>query len=85
MSLAVVLLTAGPTAIVAGSWVALNIRGAAAALERRAAATTELAMHARGDLGPAPRVASAQFYRYVGSVIALCGVVFTLGGLLELA
>ncbi|MDX3536016.1 hypothetical protein PV721_16885 [Streptomyces sp. MB09-01] len=83
--MAVVLLTAGPTAIVAGSWAALNIRGAAVPLERRAAADTELAMHARGGLGPAPRVASAQFYRFMGAVIALGGVVFTLGGLLELA
>ncbi|MFE6838025.1 hypothetical protein ACFVFI_24750 [Streptomyces sp. NPDC057705] len=85
MSLAVVLLTVGPTAIVAGGGVALNIGGAAAALERWAAANAELAMHARGDLGPARRVASAVFYRFLGSVIALCGVVFSLGGLLELA
>ncbi|WP_404961215.1 hypothetical protein [Streptomyces sp. 147326] len=85
MSTAVVLLTVGPALIVAGSWVALNICGAAAALERRSAANAELRMHARGDLGPAPRVAAAVFYRYLGSVNALCGVLLTLGGLLELA
>lgn len=83
MSTALVLLTVGLTLFAAGSWVALNIRGAAASLERRAAANAELSMHARGDLGPARRVASAGFYRLVGTVIALCGTVFTLGGLLE--
>lgn len=41
-------------------------------------------MHARGDLGPAHRVMSAQVYRYMAGVIALGGLVFTLGGLLEL-
>ncbi|MFG2233158.1 hypothetical protein ACGFNX_24635 [Streptomyces sp. NPDC048723] len=49
------------TLFAAGSWVALNIRGAAASLERRAAANAELAMHPRGDLGPPRRVASAGF------------------------
>ncbi|GAA2653071.1 MULTISPECIES: hypothetical protein [Streptomyces] len=82
---AIVLLTVGPAVLLAGSWVALNIRGSAGALERRAAAAAELAMHARGDLGPARRVASAAFYRFAGSVLALCGIVLTLGGLLELA
>ncbi|MFE9933903.1 hypothetical protein [Streptomyces sp. NPDC005533] len=85
MNVAVVLLTLGPLLIAAGGWVALNVRGAAAALERWAAANAELRMHARGDLGPAPRVASAVFYRYLGSVNALCGVLLTLGGLVELA
>ncbi|MEU9085020.1 hypothetical protein, partial [Streptomyces sp. NPDC048357] len=86
MSLAVVLLTVGPTLIVAGGSLALNIRGAATALERWSAANNaELRMHARGDLGPAPQVAAAVFYRYLGSVNALCGVLLPLGGLLELA
>ncbi|MDX6762105.1 MULTISPECIES: hypothetical protein [Streptomyces] len=57
--------------VVAGTWVALNIRGAADALARR------------GDLGPAPRVASTTFYRFLASVLSLGGLVFTLGGLLE--
>ncbi|MGW7441554.1 hypothetical protein [Streptomyces sp. NPDC054849] len=83
MSTALVLLTVGLPLYAAGTWVALNIRGAAASLERRAAANAELSMHARGDLGPARRVASAGFYRFVGTVIALCGTVFTLVGLLE--
>ncbi|MFE7099080.1 hypothetical protein [Streptomyces erythrochromogenes] len=83
MSLAVVLLLVGPAAVVAGAWVSLNIRGAADALARRSAADTELSMHARGDLGPAQRVASTTFYRFVASVTSLCGLVFTLGGLLE--
>ncbi|MFB6824834.1 hypothetical protein ACFCXA_25015 [Streptomyces virginiae] len=73
----------GLALFVAGSWVALNIRGAAAVLERRAAADAELAMHARGDLGPPRRVAYAGFYRFIGTVTALCGIVLTLGGLLE--
>ncbi|MEV4193334.1 hypothetical protein [Streptomyces toxytricini] len=73
----------GLTLFTAGSWVALNIRGVAASLERRAAANAERVMHARGDLGPPRRVASASFYRFLGTVIALCGSVFTLGGLLE--
>ncbi len=61
---------------------ALNIRGAADALARRSAANTALAMHARGDLGPAPRVAPTTFYRFLASVLSLGGLVFTLGGLL---
>ncbi|MGW6575228.1 hypothetical protein ACWGAN_24135 [Streptomyces sp. NPDC054945] len=85
MGSAAVLLTVGPAASLAGGWVALNIRGAARALEHRAAADAELMMHARGDLGPARRVASAAFYRLIGTMIALSGIVFTLGGLLELA
>ncbi|WP_030770388.1 MULTISPECIES: hypothetical protein [unclassified Streptomyces] len=85
MSSAAVLLTVGPAASLAGGRVALNVRGAARALERRAAANAELMAHARGDLGPARRVASATFYRFIGTVIALCGIAFTLGGLLELA
>ncbi|MEV6733903.1 MULTISPECIES: hypothetical protein [unclassified Streptomyces] len=50
-----------------------------------AAANTERAMLARGDLGRPQRVASAQVYRYLATAIALGGLVFTLGGLLELA
>lgn len=83
MSTALVLLTTGLALFVAGSWVALNIRGAAAVLERPAAAKAELAMHARGDLGPPRRVAYAGFCRFIGTVTALCGIVLTLGGLLE--
>ncbi|WP_328786136.1 hypothetical protein [Streptomyces sp. NBC_00273] len=60
-----------------GSWVALNIRGAAASLERQAAAHAELAMPARGELGSPRRVASAGFYRFMGALIALCGIVLT--------
>ncbi|MFF4370761.1 hypothetical protein [Streptomyces sp. NPDC001594] len=85
MSLAFALLTAGPACVVAGGAVALNVRGAAGALERWAAANAELAMHSRGDLGPPKRVMSAVVYRYIGAVIALCGLVLTLGGLLEAA
>ncbi|WKV75198.1 hypothetical protein AW27_028955 [Streptomyces sp. PCS3-D2] len=83
MSLAVVLLFIGPAALLAGAWVSLNIRGAADALARRSAANTELALHTRGELGPAQRIASATYYRFLASVTALCGLVFTLGGLLE--
>ncbi len=84
MSLAVVLLTAGTICIVAGGTVALNIRGSAQALERRATENRQRAMHARGDLGPAPLVASAGVYRFLATAIALGGLVLTLGGLLEL-
>ncbi|MFG2978454.1 hypothetical protein ACGFYY_36405 [Streptomyces sp. NPDC048331] len=61
----------------------MNIRGTARALERRAAAGAELMARARGELGPARRVATANLYRLLGTVIALGGIVFTLGGLLE--
>ncbi|MFJ6054274.1 hypothetical protein [Streptomyces sp. NPDC092307] len=85
MGSAAVLLTVGPAASLAGGWVALDIRGAARALEHRAASDAELMAHARGDLGPARRVASAALYRFAGTVIALCGIVLPLSGLLELA
>ncbi|MEU8501567.1 hypothetical protein AB0C86_33310 [Streptomyces lavendulae] len=85
MSLAVVLLTAGPVCLVLGGAVALNIRGSALALEGWAAANQERIMHARGDLGSPDRVMSAQVYRYLATAIAICGLVLTLGGLLELA
>ncbi|MFI8280968.1 hypothetical protein ACIGBH_40090 [Streptomyces sp. NPDC085929] len=85
MSLAAVLLTAGPICIVAGGTIALNIRGSAQTLARRAADNRQRAMHARGDLGPAPLVASAGVYRYLATATALCGLVLTLGGLLEIA
>lgn len=42
-------------------------------------------MHARGDLGTPKRVMSKHVYRYLGAVMALAGLVLTLGGLLELA
>ncbi|MFI5979612.1 hypothetical protein ACIBEA_01920 [Streptomyces sp. NPDC051555] len=85
MSLATVLLTIGPVALVAGATVALNVRGSADGLERWATGNQQRAMHARGDLGPPERVPSAQFYRYLATLIGFGGLVFTLGGLLELA
>ncbi|MFJ3907012.1 hypothetical protein EDE04_2968 [Streptomyces sp. 2132.2] len=84
MSLAVVLLTVGSVCFAAGGAVALNVRGSATALERWGESNAELARHARGDLGPAARVASARFYQYLATVIALGGVVFALCGLAEL-
>ncbi|MCX4632671.1 hypothetical protein [Streptomyces sp. NBC_01443] len=85
MSLAVVLLTAGSICIVAGGTVALNIRGTAQMLARRAADNSAKAMQARGDLGPAPLVMSAGVYRFLATATAFGGLVLTLGGLLELA
>ncbi|MFD7033770.1 hypothetical protein ACFWAR_37645 [Streptomyces sp. NPDC059917] len=84
MSLATVLLAVGPVALVTGATVALNVRGSADGLERRATGNQQRAMHARGELGPPERVASAQFYRYLAALIAFGGLVLTLGGLLEL-
>lgn len=85
MSTAVVLLTLGLACAVPGGWIALNVRGSAASLERWADSNAELRMHARGDLGPVQRRISARLYRLLGTVIGLCGCVFVLGGLLELA
>ncbi|MEU6758075.1 hypothetical protein [Streptomyces sp. NPDC046685] len=85
MSTAAVLLTMGLTCALSGGWVALNVRGSAASLERWADSNAELRMHARGELGPAQRRLSARLYRLAGTVIALCGCVFVLGGLLEAA
>ncbi|MEU9719531.1 hypothetical protein [Streptomyces sp. NPDC047976] len=85
MSLAFFLLTLGTISLVAGSALAFNIRDAAGAAARYAAANAERAMHARGDLGAPKRVLSKHVYRYLGSVMALGGLVLTLGGFLELA
>ncbi|MEU9237422.1 hypothetical protein [Streptomyces subrutilus] len=85
MSTALVLLTLGLACAVAGGWVALNVRGSAASLERWADGNAQLRMHARGDLGPVERRLSARLYRALGTLIALCGCVCVLGGLLELA
>ncbi|MEW2417874.1 hypothetical protein AB0953_29755 [Streptomyces sp. NPDC046866] len=85
MSLAAALLTAGPICIIAGGSIALNIRGSAQALARRAAANSQGAMHARGDLGPAPLVMSAGVYRFLATAMAFGGLFLTLGGLLELS
>ncbi|MFJ8214901.1 hypothetical protein [Streptomyces sp. NPDC096033] len=85
MSLAFFLLAFGGISLVAGGALALNVRGAADAMERYAAANAELAMHSRGELGPPKRVMSKQVYRFLGTVVALAGLVLTLGGLLELA
>lgn len=84
MDVAVFLLTLGLAAAVPGGWVALNVRGAAASLERWSDSNAELRMHARGDLGPVERRMSARLFRLFGTVIGLCGCVLVLGGLLEL-
>ncbi|MFE2163870.1 hypothetical protein ACFXB3_02115 [Streptomyces sp. NPDC059447] len=84
MNLATVLLTTGSVALVGGGRLALDIRGSASALARRAEANAELRRHARGDLGPAPQAASAGLFRSGGAVMALCGAVLTLGGVIEL-
>ncbi|MFF4449001.1 hypothetical protein [Streptomyces sp. NPDC001502] len=85
MSIGAFLLTFGLTALAGGGWVALNLRGSAASLERRAAADAELRMQAQGRLGPAPLHMSRGLYRTLGTVIALAGSVLAPGGLLELA
>ncbi|MFD7263128.1 hypothetical protein [Streptomyces sp. NPDC059874] len=82
--MATALLTAGPIALVGGSWVALNIRGSAAWLARWAEDNAELRRHSQGDLGPATRVATAGFYRFLATFMALGGVIFSLVGLVEL-
>ncbi|MFG2983967.1 hypothetical protein ACGFYQ_22390 [Streptomyces sp. NPDC048258] len=82
--MATVLLTAGPTALVGGGWVALDIRGSAAWPARRGEADAELRRHSQGDLGPATRTVSAGVIRHLATFMALGGVAFTLGGLLEL-
>lgn len=85
MSTAIVLLALGLACTVAGGGIALNVRSSADSLERWADRNAELRMHARGDLGPVQRRLSARLYRLLGTVIALGGSVFVLGGLLELA
>ncbi|MFJ4777487.1 hypothetical protein [Streptomyces sp. NPDC088762] len=83
MSIGVFLLAFGLSATVLGGSVALNVRGAAASLERRAAANAELRRHARGILDPAQRVASAGVYRFLGTAVALAGSLLALVGLVE--
>ncbi|MFD8634103.1 hypothetical protein [Streptomyces sp. NPDC059533] len=82
--MAVVLLTAGPITLVGGGRLALNVRGSATSLARRAEANAELRRHSRGDLGSAPQRASAGLFRAGGAVLVLCGAVLTLGGVIEL-
>ncbi|WP_328761339.1 MULTISPECIES: hypothetical protein [unclassified Streptomyces] len=85
MSLAFLLLTMGLVCLVAGGALALNVRGCAHALERKAAGNAELAMHARGELGQPQLIMSARLYRCLGTVFVLCGIVLTPYGFLELA
>ncbi|WP_405921155.1 hypothetical protein [Streptomyces sp. NBC_00122] len=85
MSTAFGLLALGLAAAVPGGWIAVNVRGSAASLERWGDSNAELRMHARGDLGPVERRMSARLHRLLGAVVALCGCVLILGGLLELA
>ncbi|MFB7466742.1 hypothetical protein ACFCZ1_25150 [Streptomyces sp. NPDC056224] len=85
MSTAAVLLTFGLACAVPGGWIAFNVRGSAASLERWGDSNAELRMHARGDFSPVQRRMSARLHRLLGTVIALCGCVLILGGLLELA
>ncbi|HEY9331877.1 MAG TPA: hypothetical protein VIS09_27160 [Streptomyces sp.] len=81
---AVVLLTVGPVLLLLSGAVALNVRGAARGLESWAAANHARVMQARGELGPSYTAPSARFFRWVATLIVMCGLVFTLGGCLEL-
>lgn len=85
MSPALALFVLGSVALVCGTWVATNLRGAADALARRAAAAGELSMHARGELGPPPLIMSAGVYRFLGGIISSAGFVFLLVSLVEYA
>ncbi|MFD5423663.1 hypothetical protein ACFWJT_37320 [Streptomyces sp. NPDC127069] len=84
MSLAFFLLALGGISLVGGGTLALNIRGAADAMARRGEANAELRRHLRGQLEPPTRVVSTTLCRCLGAVMALPGLVLTLGGLLEL-
>ncbi|MFD7081162.1 hypothetical protein ACFYXV_05495 [Streptomyces sp. NPDC002181] len=85
MSPAVFLLGLGTVAFLGGGAVALNVRGCVGSLERWAAGNAERAMQARGDLGQPQLVMSAQVFRVMATVVALGGLVLSLGGLLALA
>ncbi|MFG2874001.1 hypothetical protein ACGFYU_03190 [Streptomyces sp. NPDC048337] len=84
MDIGIFLLALGLASAIPGGWIALNVRGSAASLERRASANAELRMHARGSLGPPPRVASAGVFRFLATAVGLAGSVLTLAGLAEL-
>ncbi|MFD3535998.1 hypothetical protein [Streptomyces sp. NPDC058664] len=67
------LLTFFLTAGVSGLCVALNVKDWAVRLERWHLSNLELRAHARGDLGPPDRVATATGFRVAGGLMSLLG------------
>jgi hypothetical protein len=84
MPVSVFLLLLGLPAVVAGGWVALDIRGASAAMERHQARNHALRTAAVGDFTPPTRWITAVGFRVVGGAVCLGGLILALAGLLEL-
>ncbi|MCX5392649.1 hypothetical protein [Streptomyces sp. NBC_00094] len=62
------------TAGVAGLCLALNVKNCAVRLEARQLSNLQLRAHARGDLGPPDRIATAYGIRWAGGLAALVGL-----------
>ncbi|MFJ6795532.1 hypothetical protein [Streptomyces sp. NPDC091268] len=84
MSVGAFLLAIGLPFAIGGGWLALNVRGAAASLERWSAANAALRMQAQGDLGPARTYMSAGVCRAFGAVIGAASTLMVLVALVEL-
>ncbi|MFI0965290.1 hypothetical protein ACH4S8_28415 [Streptomyces sp. NPDC021080] len=78
------LMVLGLAALVAGGWVALDIRGAAAAMVASQQRGHDLRAAATGDFSPPVRWVTAFGFRAFGAAIGLAGLVLFLGGVLEL-
>ncbi|MEV6191775.1 hypothetical protein AB0M19_05170 [Streptomyces sp. NPDC051920] len=78
------LLALGLVSLTAGGWVALNIRGAATAMEASQQRGHDLRAAATGDFSPPVRWVTAAGFRAFGAAIGLAGLVLFLSGVLEL-
>lgn len=82
--MSVFLLLLGLPAVVAGGWLALDVRKASATLERYQARNHELRTAAVGDFAPPTKWITAVGWRFVGGAVCAAGLVLTLAGLTEL-
>ncbi|MFJ7964617.1 hypothetical protein [Streptomyces sp. NPDC096324] len=74
----------GLVSLMGGSWVALDIRGAAKAMEASQQRGHDLRTAASGDFSPPVRWVTANGFRAFGAAIGLAGLVLFLSGVLEL-
>lgn len=84
LPVSVFLLLLGLAAVVPGGWLALDVRGASAALERYQARNHELRTAAVGDFTPPTKWVTAVGWRFVGGAVCAGGLVLMLIGLTEL-
>ncbi|MCT9081706.1 hypothetical protein [Streptomyces fulvoviolaceus] len=74
----------GLAVLVSGGWVALDIRSAAAAIERWQERNHELRMTTVGDFTPSQKWITATGFRVVAGGVCLVGLILILMGLVNL-